>query len=404
MGDDLTPDGSNIARTGAPPLLELPSDVDALKRAVVARDRAVAVVAHDLRNPIGIISQTGAVLLRLVNDPQALRHVQRILDVAERARNLIDDVLDIAAIEEGRFSVQRRTVDLSAIVISVIESQQALAARTAVMITMDLSPEIPLLELDERRVREVFENLIGNACKFTRSGDSIVVGASMHVGEVLIAVRDTGKGIAEDELARIFDRFWHSQKSDRRGTGLGLGICKAIVEAHGGRIWLESTPGEGTTVYFTLPAPSSPPLEAAPAAPANILIVDDRPQNLIALEAILDRPDYRFLRAESGEEALRIALREPLTLALIDVVMPGMSGLEVAAHLKAIERCKDVPILFVTAGGNDPELIQQAYEAGAADYLVKPLEPAIVRRKVAVFVNLIRRRNGEGHAAGAPTT
>ncbi|HEX6271637.1 MAG TPA: hybrid sensor histidine kinase/response regulator, partial [Polyangiaceae bacterium] len=304
MSDHRNPDDPEIPRPGAmPPPGELPSDVESLKKAVAARDRAVAVVAHDLRNPIGVISQTGAVLLRLVNDPHALRHVQRILDVAERARNLIDDVLDIAAIEEGRFSIHRRSTDLSAIVLSVVESQQGLAAGSSVLITTDLSPDIPLLEVDERRLREVFENLLGNACKFTRAGDSIVVGARLRPGQVLVWVRDTGRGIPEDDLARIFDRFWHSQKTDRRGTGLGLGICKAIVEAHDGQIWVESTMGEGTVVYFTLPAPSSPQLEPVPRAPANILIVDDRPQNLVALEAILERPDYHFLRAGSGEEA-----------------------------------------------------------------------------------------------------
>jgi CheY-like chemotaxis protein len=118
------------------------------------------------------------------------------------------------------------------------------------------------------------------------------------------------------------------------------------------------------------------------------------------LKAILERPDYRLVSATSGQEALALALRERFALALIDVAMPEMSGLEVAVHLKELERSRGIPIIFVTAFGNDPQEIHQAYAAGGADYLVKPLDPDIVRRKVAVFVELSRRRFG--NHAGSP--
>jgi CheY-like chemotaxis protein len=146
-------------------------------------------------------------------------------------------------------------------------------------------------------------------------------------------------------------------------------------------------------VTFTIP--SLPERKkSAVVKSANILLVDDRPENLIALEAILERPEYRLIKATSGEEALSVALREPFAVALIDVAMPEMNGLEVAVHLKALERSRDIPIIFITAFGNDPEEIHRAYSAGGADYLVKPLDPEIVRKKVAVFVDLSRRRSG----------
>jgi CheY-like chemotaxis protein len=124
----------------------------------------------------------------------------------------------------------------------------------------------------------------------------------------------------------------------------------------------------------------------------NILIVDDRPENLLSLKAILERPDYRLVTATSGEEALSLALRGTYAVAMIDIAMPGMDGFEVATHLKELERSRDVPIIFITAFGDDPHEIHRAYAAGGADYLVKPLDAEIVRKKVAVFVDLSRRR------------
>jgi CheY-like chemotaxis protein len=203
-------------------------------------------------------------------------------------------------------------------------------------------------------------------------------------------VKDNGPGISAEQLPYLFDRFWQAKKRDRRGTGLGLTICKAIVEAHGGRIWADSEVGAGTAMFFTLPAGRR--RDADRGGVSNILLVDDRPENLLSLEAILAQPGYRLVSARSGEEALAYALREQFSVALVDVAMPGMNGLEVAVHLKALERSRDIPIIFITAFGHDPEEIHRAYSAGGADYLVKPLDAEIVRKKVAVFVELSRKR------------
>jgi len=363
--------------------------------AIGAREEALAVVAHDLRNPLHAISVGVGTLLPRITEPTLRRPVERIQRSAQRMERLLQDLLDMRAIEGGRFTVTKGEVAPTALILTALESQQSLAGQTSVIINTDVAPALPPVEADEERVLQVLENLIGNALKFTPPGGVVTVGASRaeDPGSVLFSVRDTGPGIASDHLPRVFDRFFQAQSSDRRGSGLGLAICKAIVDAHGGRIWAESAPGKGAVFFFTL-CTATGEMEGASqdVEPAAVLLVDDKAENLTALAAILDRPDYRLVCATSGEEALRLALRERFAAALIDVAMPRMNGFEVATHLKTLERSRHIPIIFITAFGEDPDEIHRAYAAGGADYLVKPLDPEIVRKKVAVFVELSRKR------------
>jgi len=360
--------------------------------AVRARDDILAVVAHDLRNPINIISITANALLQRLADPSGRRSVERIIRSVQRADRFMRDLLDVTAMETGTFSIDRHRVEPANLIFAALDSQHTAAADASAIITTDLAPDLPAVEADEERILQVLENLIDNAVKFTSAGGSITVGAAARDEDVLFCVKDTGSGIAGDELPHIFDRFWHARKGARRGTGLGLAICKGIVEAHGGRVWAESTPGSGTTMFFTVPSLSGSLDRVSREAKANILLVDDRADNLLALRTILDSPEYEITTAMSGEEALSLALRGEFAVALIDIAMPGMNGLDVAVHMKELERSRDIPIIFITAFGNDPEEIHKAYSAGGADYLVKPLDPEIVRRKVSVFVGLGRRR------------
>jgi signal transduction histidine kinase/FixJ family two-component response regulator len=363
-----------------------------LQQAIVARDEVLAVVAHDLRNPISVITVAANTLHQRLTNASARRPLERIIRGAQRADHLISDLLEVNAIEGGRFAIDKRRIEPAKTILAAIESQQSIAANNSVILASDLSPELPAIEADEERVLEVLENLIGNAVKFSTAGRSVTVGATYRPGEILMSVRDSGCGIPAEQLPHLFDRFWQARKRDRRGAGLGLTICKAIVEAHGGRIWPESTVGIGTTMYFSLPIADADVAATKSAEVASILLVDDRPENLLSLKAILERPDYRLVTASSGEQALSLALREHFSVALLDIAMPGMNGLEVATHLKQLERSRDIPIIFITAFGDDPQEIHRAYSAGGADYLVKPLDVEIVRKKVAVFVDLNRRR------------
>jgi len=367
------------------------SEHDGLARSLRARDEVLGIVAHDLRNPLNVIAAAASSLHQRLPDLLSRRPVERIMRAAQRAEHLIRDLLDISAIESGQFSIEKRQLDTANIILAAIDSQQGLAASSSVILASDLSPGLPAIDADEERILEVLENLVGNAIKFTMAGGTTTVGASAKGAELLVWVKDNGPGIPAQQLPHLFDRFWQGSRGDRRGAGLGLTICRAIVEAHGGRIWAESQLGEGTTVYFTLPKREAAP-KASGTQEVSLLLVDDRPENLLALKAILDRPDYRLVSATTGEEALGLALRETFAVALIDIAMPGMDGLEVAVHLKELERSRDIPIIFITAFGDDPEEIHRAYSAGGADYLVKPLDTEIVRKKVAVFVDLSKRR------------
>jgi len=371
---------------------------DQLAQAIRSRDDVLGIVAHDLRNPLNVITTASSMLHQRLPDMRARRSVERILRAAQRAEHLIDDLLDVSAIESGHFAVEKRQFDAAAAVLAAIEMQQGLAASSSVILASDLAPGLPPIQADGERVLEVLENLVSNAIKFTPAGGSIIIGARAQAGELVLWVKDTGAGIPAEQIPHLFDRFWQAAKGDRRGAGLGLTICRAIVDAHEGRIWVESEPGVGSTVFFSLPALGLLPKSNAHEV-TNILLVDDRPENLLSLKAVLERPDYRLVSASSGEEALRLMLRESFAVVLMDIAMPGMDGLEVAGHMKALERSRDVPIIFITAFGDDPAEIHRAYSAGGADYLVKPLDTEIVRRKVAVFVDLSRRRNERARQA-----
>lgn len=365
---------------------------DRLTQSIRSRDDVLSIVAHDLRNPLNVITTASSMLHQRLPDMRARRSVERILRAAQRAEHLIDDLLDVSAIESGHFAVEKRQFDAAAAVLAAIEMQQGLAASSSVILASDLAPGLPPIQADGERVLEVLENLVGNAIKFTPAGGTIIIGARAQNAELVLWVKDTGAGIPAEQIPHLFDRFWQAAKGDRRGAGLGLTICRAIVDAHGGRIWVESEPGVGSTIFFSLPALGLMPKSIGHEV-TSILLVDDRPENLMSLKAVLERPDYRLVSASSGEEALRLMLRESFAVVLMDIAMPGMDGLEVAGHMKALERSRDVPIIFITAFGDDPAEIHRAYSAGGADYLVKPLDTEIVRRKVAVFVDLSRRRN-----------
>ena len=166
---------------------------------------------------------------------------------------LIQDLLDVSLIETGQFPIQRARLSGGELVVEAVETQKMLATSSSVELRLDVENDVPEVWGQHDRLLQVFENLIGNAIKFTTAGGRITVGAASNDQEVVFWVADSGAGIAPDDLPHVFDRFWQATRGDRRGAGLGLPITKGIVEAHGGHIWVESTLGRGSTFFFSIP-------------------------------------------------------------------------------------------------------------------------------------------------------
>jgi signal transduction histidine kinase len=172
---------------------------------------------------------------------------------ATRMNHLIQDLLDVARMEGGRLSIARARIPARQAVADVVQTQEPLATSASLELRLDIPPDLPDLWADRDRLLQVFENLIGNAIKFTEAGGSISVGATPRDGEVLFWVADTGVGMPADDLPHVFERLWQASGGGRAGAGLGLPIAKGIIEAHGGRIWADSALGAGSTFFFTIP-------------------------------------------------------------------------------------------------------------------------------------------------------
>jgi len=228
--------------------------------AVATREELLAIVSHDLRNPLGVIVTGASVLQGLTIDGKEGEHVhksaQTILRSADRMKRLIADLLDLAQIQAGKLSVEQSSQDVEGLIRDCLELMRPLAA------TRDLTgmtSAVLHVHCDRERALQILSNLVGNAIKFTPERGSISIEAHGTGHEVRFLVRDTGQGISEEELPHIFDRFWQGQRKNRVGIGLGLSIVKGLVEAHGGRLWVESKLGAGTTFFFTLPLAESVP-------------------------------------------------------------------------------------------------------------------------------------------------
>jgi signal transduction histidine kinase len=229
------------------------------EQAIAARDEVLAVVSHDLRNPVNRV-RMAAELMSTTYDipPEAQRTTTMIIRAADEMNRLIGDLLDVARIESGRLSVETLPTPLTSLLERLDEAHAHAAGDKGVTWRVQPPENSITLAVDEGRVLQALGNLIGNAIKFTPRGGSVTIIAEQAGSMVRIGVRDTGPGMDEAELEHVFDRFWQSRAGDRRGIGLGLAIAQAIIEAHGGRIHLDSEPGVGTTAWAELPAtPSS---------------------------------------------------------------------------------------------------------------------------------------------------
>ena len=236
--------------------------------AIEGREEVLRVVAHDLRTPLSTALMAATAILRVCraeNDAGKAAHklaatISRSLD---RASRLIRDLLDVARMERGGFAVERTALPPGEILMEVAEMFASPASDRSLELETKVPEELPPVFVDRERILQVLSNLVDNAVKFTPPGGRVRIEAERRNDEVCFSVSDTGPGILHEHLPRVFDRFWQARQADRRGTGLGLPIARRLVEAHGGRIWAESTPGQGSTFHFTVPIA---PVPVAPAA------------------------------------------------------------------------------------------------------------------------------------------
>ena len=232
----------------------------AARTATRARDEVLGIVSHDLQNPLAAISMGASVLRdQPPGDVEGRRQLLRMItESTEWMRRLIRDLLDVSAIEAGRLSVERRGELPGPIIASATRMLGTALADRSIALELSAPDDLPLVNVDAARIEQVLVNLLGNAIKFTAPGGRIAIRATPNGSHVEMSVADSGIGIAQEEQAHVFERFWQARHTVRRGAGLGLAIAKGIIEAHGGRIWVTSTPGEGSTFTFTLPLAPAP--------------------------------------------------------------------------------------------------------------------------------------------------
>jgi signal transduction histidine kinase len=239
---------------------------DVAEQASRAREEMLAIVAHDLRNPLNVVVMTAALLTD--TEPPRERRVELLGTVrraAQRMNRLIEDLLEVVRQESGQMRLDLDDVSAASIIDQTAEMFQAAAVERDVSLTIRGAPPELVVTGDTDRILQVMSNLVGNALKFVPRGGSVVLNCEQRDGVALFTVADSGPGIPQEDLDRLFEKFWQRRRADRRGVGLGLAIARGIVEAHGGRIWAESTVGIGSTFCFSLPLvnpanPHDPPL------------------------------------------------------------------------------------------------------------------------------------------------
>ncbi len=397
----------------------------AAEQADAAKSSFLSTVSHELRTPLTSVLGFAKIIRRRLEErlfpmiseddrkvQQAKRQVIENLDIVvsegERLTKLIDDVLDLAKIEAGKFTWNMTSVSVKDVVERAVAATASLFDAKQLKLVRNIAPDLPTITGDQDRLIQVVINLISNAVKFTDAG-SITCSASQEGMELLVSVMDSGIGIAPDDQPKVFEKF--KQVGDTltdkpKGTGLGLPICKEIVEYHGGRIWVESQPGHGSTFSFTLPIiEQSAPIELLPkrrsidieslvkqlrervstheARNKSVLVVDDDSNIRSLLQQELTEGGYKVRLAEDGRKALTLIREETPGLVILDVMMPEMNGFDVAAVLKNDPTTMDIPIIILSI----LEDKERGFRLGVDRYLTKPIDTASLFHEVDTLLD-----------------
>ena len=364
----------------------------------------LGMVSHELRAPLSAIKGSAVTLLEdsAAFDPAERHEFYRIIaEQANHMRGLIGDLLDAGRIEAGTLSVAPEPSEVAALVDRARSTFLSAGGRHTVRI--DLPPHLPRVMADRRRIVQVLNNLLSNAARHSPHSAPIRVAADRDGAHVAVSVRDEGRGVAPERLPHLFRRYAHADGGGRAAAGMGLGliICKGLVEAHGGRIRAESGgTGQGARFIFTVPVAEdarqvdpagADPRPAAtsqePHEPPRVLVVDDDPQMLRYVRATLTAAGYAVVVTGDHAQLSRIIRIERPHLVLLDLVLPGADGI---ALMGSVPELADLPVVFISGYGRD-ETIAGALKAGASDYLVKPFSPTELTARVGAALRRVTR-------------
>ena len=381
-------------------------DMTPLEELERLRAEFLAMVSHELRTPLATVRGSVSALLDESSEmhPAEMRQFHRIIfEQTDRMRVLIADLLDVARIETGTLPVSPEPTELAVLTAEAGNAFRVGGHRHNIRI--DVPPDLPWVMADRSRIIQVLGNLLANAARHSPESSTIRLSAAPGELRVSVSVTDDGNGIPAGSLPHLFRKFSRIEGEEQGGdTGLGLAVCKGIVEAHGGRIWAESDgPGLGARFTFTIPtveeagfvSPAPPP--QLPTRPSRrpvreqvrILAVDDDPQALRYIREALVKSGYGVAATGDPGDLPRLMEEEQPHLVLLDLMLPGVDGIEL---MQDIMTAGDVPVIFVSAYGQD-RLVARAFEMGADDYVVKPFSPTELVARIRAALR--RRKTSE---------
>lgn len=380
------------------------------EQAAAARTAFLANMSHEIRTPMNAIIGFSDILMDMVTNDEKQKHVATINRSAKSLLHLLNDILDSAKLEKGKMDLELRPFSVTEEVDTVVSTLWLEAKAKGLNLNMNISERIqPCYMGAPERLRQVLTNLIGNAVKFTKEGGVNVSVTALDDETLLFIVSDTGIGMTQEQLDKVFDAFAQADASMSRkfgGTGLGTTISKQLVELMGGKIDVSSVLGKGTTFSFTLPLTVSESRVEEIAAqvvklpPLSILIVDDIQQNIDLLHALFKRANHRITTARDGEQALRRMQKEKFDVVLMDLQMPVMDGLSAARERRKQEQengLEHVPMVALTASVLDEDK-QSAMAAGMEGFANKPIDFGLLSHEIARVLGLISGK------ASAPKT
>ena len=372
---------------------ELEAQTQAALDANRAKSAFLALMSHELRTPMNGVLGMAHALERTELQPQQAEYLQTLLRSGGGLMTVLNDILDLAKIEAGRFDVDPHPFSLPEKMAKVVGLWAPLAEEKGLSLVCEIAPDAPTwVNGDGARLRQILQNLISNAVKFTAVGE-VRVTVAPRGGQIVFTVTDTGPGMDEATQARLFQGFTQADSSVARrfgGTGLGLAISRELARLMGGDVTLESRLGEGSSFQLILPLPQTDPAPEAEGSaftpvldrPLRTLVVDDNTTNQEVARALLSALGVSVVTASSGLEGLAALDQDEFDLVFMDIHMPGMSGIEALAAIRASGRT-DLPVLALTADAMAGER-ERLLGLGFDGYLSKPIDPAALVRALGV--------------------